>query len=479
MTMKLNLLALAALATIAGAAQAAPLTTTQAIAATNQLYISGSSALQKLVEGQIKQNCSGDTLSIWRSASGTTWAGSTTADTTAGASHNIYSCTLNATNDFGLTGDITVVKREAGGSGQGVFPIGGAATGGIAQLMMDIASPGCTAAGGLTAICAGGAGSEKSVQADMGISDAEPAVFNATFNKASAFAALSVSDTSFDAAPTPIGLNVVGLVVNQQLYNDLQADQVAQGLIPAGGVPSVPSTAFASILTSTYNSGLAWTPFFSAGSAAALKNTHINVAFRAAGSGTRASAGLFFNNYPSGQVPKNFANGVTTNTFNALADNGRSVFNASSSGNVIGAVNACGNDRYCVGILGLEQNLSAAPNTKFVNIDGASPTNARLGQYNFAYEATYQVNKTGLNGSSGKTFANAFGAALALPVNIYAANNVPTVSAFQGFLALPGKCTGSFATWTSTPVTPTTPEGLVCSRVTRGGNSNNTLTVLK
>jgi hypothetical protein len=473
--MKRNLLCAAAIAAIAGAAHAAPTTAAAAAAAPNKLYISGSSALQKLVEGMVRQNCSGDTLSIWRSAAGQTWAGSTTADTTNGASHNIYACTLNATNDFGLSGDILVVKREAGGSGQGVFPIGGGATGGLAQLMMNISNPACTAAGGLNATCSGpSASSEVNVQADMGISDVEPAVFNATFNKASAFGALSVTDTSFDAAPTAIGQFVGGLIVNAALYNALQAEQVASGAIPAGGVPSISSTGFASLLTSTYNTSLAWTPLFGAGSSASLVGTHINVAFRATGSGTRAAAGLFFNNYPSGLVSKNFANGSTTNSFSGAVDSARSVFNASSSGNVIGAVDACGADRYCVGLLGADQVLTSA-NTKFVRIDGAAIENARLGQYGFLYESTYQVNKTGLNGASGKTFANAFGAALALPANIYSANNpnAPTLATYQGFLALPGKCNGTFASWTAAP------ESVVCSRVTRNGNSNNTLTISK
>ena len=110
-----------------------------------------------------------------------------------------------------------------------------------------------------------------------------------------------------------------------------------------------------------------------------------------------------------------------------------------------------------------------------MRIDGLAIENARFGQYSNVYESTYQVNKTGLNGAAGKTFANAFGGALALPANIYAANNpnAPTLAAYQGFLALPGKCTGAFVSWTSAP------ESVVCSRVTRGGNSVNVLTISK
>lgn len=475
--MKRNLLCLAALAAIAGSAYADPTTSAQAAAATNKVYISGSSALQNLVLGMVSQNCIAEaagtpgSLSIWGSALGQTWAGSTTADTVRGASHNIYACTLKSVNDFGLTGDILVVKREAGGSGQGVFPIGGSATGGLNQLMMNINNPACTAAGGLTATCSGASSvSEVSVQADMGISDVEPAVFNATFNKANAFLALNVSDTSFDGPPTPIGQFVGGLIVNQKLFDDLQADQVAAGLIPTGGVPSISSAAYTSIM-GFYTTALAWTPLFI--TPTTLASSNLNLAFRTAGSGTRAAAGLLFNNYPSGVNSRNFASGSTTNNFNANTSGGRSIFNASSSGNVTGAVNACGTDRYCLGLLGADQALSS--NTKFVRIDGLAVENARLGQYSSVYESTYQVNKTGLNGAAGRTFANAFGGALALPANIYAANNpnAPTLAPLQGFLALPSKCTGTFATWTAAP------ESVVCSRVTRAGNSFNVLTISK
>ena len=477
--MKRNLLCLAALTAIAGFAHADPITSTAAAGATNKLYISGSSALQKLVEGMVRQNCIPEvagtpgSLSIWRSAAGQTWAGSSSADTVAGASHNAYACTLAAVNDFGLTGDILVVKREAGGSGQGVFPIGGSSTGGLNQLMMNINNPACTPTGGLSATCSGVSSvSEVSVQADMGISDVEPAVFNATFNKASAFGALSVSDASFDAAPTAIGQFVGGLIVNQKMFDDLQADQVAAGLIPAGAVPSITTVGYANLMGS-YNTSLSWGPLFQ--TATALSGTHLNLAFRTTGSGTRAAAGLLFNNYPSGKLAKNFSTGSTTNSFNGNVDGTRSIFNASSSGNVIGAVNACGADRYCVGLLGADQSLTSAPNAKFVRIDGLAIENARFGQYSNVYESTYQVNKTGLNGAAGKTFANVFGGALALPANIYAANNpnAPTLAAYQGFLALPAKCTGAFASWTSVP------ESVVCSRVTRGGNSVNGLAISK
>ena len=99
--MKLHVIALAAAAAFAGSAHAAKPTAAQAAAAPFQLNIHGSSALQKLVEGMISQNCDVPAdFAIWRSAK-QTWFGSTSADTADGASANIYSCVLKAGNDFG------------------------------------------------------------------------------------------------------------------------------------------------------------------------------------------------------------------------------------------------------------------------------------------------------------------------------------------------------------------------------------------
>ena len=65
--MKFHLIALAAAAAFVGNAEAAKLTAAQAAAATNILYIGGSSALQKLVEGMVAQNCDTNGMSTWRS----------------------------------------------------------------------------------------------------------------------------------------------------------------------------------------------------------------------------------------------------------------------------------------------------------------------------------------------------------------------------------------------------------------------------
>ena len=472
--MKFHLIALAAAAAFVGNVEAAKLTAAQAAAATNVLYIGGSSALQKLVEGMVSQNCDSNGLSTWRSKgpTGTKWFGSTTFDGADGASVNAYACTLKTGSDFpaydGQT--ILVVKREAGGSSQGVFPVGKpASTTGVLAQSVNVALCDATPDTVLTGTAAeygycDAATSTITRLPDMGISDVEPAIFNASINKPSAFSALSVVDTDFETAPTPFAQAVIGLVVNTTLYNAMQADQGLSG----SQVPSFGQGAFSNVWGSAYDVTQYWTPLLTPGSLSPLPlaNTQVNIVGRSIGSGTRAAVGLFFNNSPSNKSGKQWA-GANTNATAGTATGLRSVTSASSSGNVIAQVEACGaTSKYCVGILGLEQVPSA--NVKFVNIEGQSPTNARFGQYPVVYEATYQINKTAPGGAAAKSLAVAFGTAMAKPDNIFAAFNG------NGVLALPANCSGAVYTdWTSAA------EKAVCSRVTRFGNSTNVLSIVK
>ena len=468
--MKLHVIALAAVAAFAGSAHAVKPTALQAAAAPFQLNIHGSSALQKLVEGMISQNCDVPAdFAIWRSAK-QTWFGSTTADTADGASANVYSCVMKVGNDFGSTYDnqlVTVYKREAGGSSQGVYPVAKraavAANNQRSMLFSACDATADTQAGGTYGLCTG----ESTALPDMGISDQEPAVYSTSINRATAFpSTLIVNEaTEFEGgAAVPFAQAVMGLVVNDKLYADLQADQGTTG------VPSVSSVGFANLWSSTYNPASGWSPLCKdpySCAALPLANTNINLAVRAIGSGTRAAAGLFFNNTPSGKVSKQWAGGSSTNTFSAAVTGGRSVFNASSGGNVVGALDACGDGtaaspRYCIGILGREVDLTGKK-VKFVNVDNSAPDGAKFGQYGIVYEATYQISSAAP--AAAKALGLAFGTAASKPNNINQAFNG------LGVLALPSACGATF------PFSGV--EAIVCSRVTRSGNSNNTLSITK
>jgi len=468
--MKLHIIALAAVSAFAGSAYAAKPTAIEAAGATYQLNIHGSSAMQKLVEGMIKQNCLNQSdFAVWRSAK-QTWFGSTTADTADGASANIYSCVMAPGNDFGSLYDnqlVTIYKREAGGSSQGVYPVAKralvAANNQKSMLFSACDATADTQAGGTYGLCTG----ESTALPDMGISDQEPAVYSTSINRATAFpSTLIVNETAeFEGgAAVPFALAVMGIVVNDKLYSDLQADQGTTG------VPSVSSVGFANLWSSSYNPAFGWSPLCKDPyncSALTLANTNINLAVRAIGSGTRAAAGLFMNNTPSGKVSKQWATGSTTNTFSAAVTGGRSVFNASSGGNVVGALDTCGDGtaaspRYCIGILGRETDLTGKK-VKFVNVDNSAPDNAKIGGYGIAYEATMQISSAAL--PLAKALGAAFVSAASKPVNINQAFNG------LGVLALPGACGPTF------PFAGV--EAIVCSRVTRSGNSNNTLSITK
>ena len=468
--MKFHLIALAAAAAFVGNVEAAKLTATQAAAATNVLYIGGSSALQKLVEGMVAQNCDSNGMSIWRSKgpAGTNWFGATAADGADGASVNAYACTLKSPNDFGdpyNNQSILIVKREAGGSSQGVFPVGkpSSVTGVLAN-SIDVSKCDATPDTANTGLsneygrCDATASTITRLP-DMGISDVEPAIFNSSVNKPSAFTALSVVDTDFETAPKAFAQAVIGLVVNTTMYNELAA---YQGV----AVPSIGQVAFSNLWGSSYATTSAWTPLKDGSTTAmpALFSSQVNIVGRSVGSGTRAAVGLFFNNSPSNKSNKQFA-GSNTTAVVGTATGLRSVTSASSSGNVISQVEACGaTSKYCVGILGLEQVPSA--NVKFVNVEGQSPSNARFGMYPLVYEATYQISKTAT--TAAKALSVAFGGAMAKPDNIFAAFNG------NGVLALPQNCSGtSYTAWT------TTAEAAVCSRVTRGGDSTRVLAIVK
>ena len=121
--MKLRHVAIAALAALSTQAFALDAATTAA-PATIKLYISGSSALQSVIEGLLRQNCAGATP-LGTAAIDGTFTRYSSAD------GNVYSCTTITNSDFGAAFDsknVAVIKRDTGGSAFGVFPLASATT---------------------------------------------------------------------------------------------------------------------------------------------------------------------------------------------------------------------------------------------------------------------------------------------------------------------------------------------------------------
>lgn len=444
--MKFRYLAIAA-ACAAISGQASALTVAASQGAQLKLFISGSSALQKVIEGVLTQNCGADKTQFKSALA-------SFGDTANGTSHNIYSCTLTG-SDFGAANvgkTIMLVKREAGGSAQGVFPV--AQNTPIA--FMDIATCSDSA---LT--CTG----TTLVKPDAGVSDLEPVAFNSAVNRPTAFAGQTVSNAQFaGGVPSAVAMQIFGLIVNNTLYADLQADQGLSG----AAVPTVSSAAFASLYSPGYGQlGLGWTPLLKTGN----NQSQINICSRAIGSGTRATAQVQFLQSPNNVVPQSFAT-LGDNTAGAVkGGNGAGNFlvsEESSSGNVVSCVAAANpNAAYSIGLVSADRDLTGT-GANFVKLDNQTPGRlaAKDGNYPWVFEAFYQVNKSAAN----LAIAKAFGVAFALPANIAA---IP-VAAQNGVMATPENCSGGiYSDWT------TAAEMAFCSRVSRNQDSRTPLVFIK
>jgi hypothetical protein len=458
--MKLHHIAIAALAALS--TQAFALNAADTAAAPVKLYITGSSALQPVIEGLLNQpgNCVVGTYTKYAGLAGSP-AGS--GDTKNGNSQNAYSCTIAAGSDFGSTfngQNVTIIKREAGGSAQGVFPLYSTGTPTATVALIDLTSCNDT-----DQTC----NNVASVVPDAGVSDLEPVAFNSVVNQPSAFAGQVVANTGFRSV-TSVAEQVFALIGNDNLNNDL---------IALTGSASIPKAAFASIFASGYDSlTLGWLPFGrnSSGSPATFlpgATNQVNLCSRAIGSGTRATAQIQFLDLPYNVFAASVAI-PSGNTVGAVRGGNTAgaffVSEESSSGNVVGCVAAANvSGGYSVGIVGADRDLTGT-GTHFLSIDNVAPGRAagKEGQYQWMYESFYNVSKK-VASTSTTLFPNAFGAAFKLAKNI----NAISATAANGVMANPANCSGSTAAaWV-------TDELAACARVSRGKDSRRPLTFAK
>jgi hypothetical protein len=443
--MKFRFVAIAA-ACAAISGQANALTVAQSQAAQLKLFISGSSALQRVIEGILTQNCGAGTLTQFRGLS--TSAAGGTNDTSNGQSNNIYSCTITG-SDFGAANvgkTIMLVKREAGGSAQGVFPV--ASNANVNFMDISTCTDGANTCTGLVA-----------TKPDAGVSDLEPTAFNNSVNRPTAFNGQSVTNSQYaTGTPRAVAEQVFGLVVNDQLYADLQTDQ---GLASTD-VPSVSSSAFTSLYSGGYlGSGLGWTPLLTNNTGTRLQS-QINICSRGLGSGTRATAQIHFLQSPNNVVPVAFGVPVVENTATAIGSTTGAYFisEESSSGNVVSCVNkanAAAVNGYAIGLVSADRDLTGT-GAKFVKLDNQLPSSsvAKIGKYQWVFEAFYQVNKLAPN----LAIAQAFGTAFANPANIAA---ITATGVLNGIMATPENCAAASST------------SAVCSRVSRNQDSRTPL----
>lgn len=421
--MKIRNICAAAIAALASQAYALDVATMNA-AGTLKVYFSGASATKAAIGGLFTQNCQAGTRNDYTLASDASFG-------------TIYTCTLNATNDFGL-GAINVMfqKRDAGGSGWGVYPVAN----NVAIPFIDPTT--CSAAG----TCTGQANRVP----DGGTSDVEPKMFEAALNTPAGFSgAVNVSAITVK----PYVSTIFGLAVSNALYTKLQADQGTSGR------PSVSQAAVGQILRAGF-------PFDTQAWKLLLPNTNdgtelsqVTICRRVQGSGTQASANRFFLEYPfnSGAALAPWAAGDSSTASHGTAAGNLFVVEGSSTGNVtscLTSANAAGG--FAIGHVSLENAETA--NWKFVKINGQEGSRdlAKVGKYPYFFESTCQY-RNALTGSV-RTFADKLCDGSSSPTNLQSLS----AAVQNGVMAPPQNpaCPGVAA-----------PATTFCSAVTRNGNS--------
>jgi hypothetical protein len=459
-----------------------------------EVRIAGSSSLRLTLAGYIRQICQ-DVLNPGSSDLHVYFFASAAQNT----DYRAYACTLGSNvGGYAYGTPVLIHKRDVGGSREGVNPI---ATG-IAQTHMrvDAASCGTTinaepANDPSTAnyICTG----TENVLSDAGISDAEPAIFQAAVNAPTGGTALTTAQLgALNSGPLVQAL--FGVAVNKKAYRALQE---AQGIIAPGGalvdvpadqstwtaatlatIPSLPLTFIRGALTGQVIGGNAnagpkkgWNRvipnapytldgvnFRPAVDVNSITKT-LNICRRTEGSGAQAVTAMFVGVNPCNYTPASFyipvgVSGSSGNATTALA----TVTNAAPSlvqeGTSAGQVevnclqeaeNVAGapdNIAYAIGVLGREANPLRAGGDlgyRYIKIDGAAPVRsvAKAGDYPFVYEATMQWNPTTLAGQADKLgFLTTMRSTLGSP-NFLAAQGSDSQ---QGVMTPPGSFTSSY-----------------------------------
>lgn len=454
--MKFRMIVLAAMAA-AGSANAAIITpaaldTARANGTLKEIRIFGASAQSTFVGAYMQSIC--------KSTDFTTYF-----DTTAGANHRAYACTLaKKVGNYAIGTTVFVNKREAGGSIYGVNPVATAS----AQNAMQVKNGACVATG-LTPSVTTAAYTCGTVALEVptaGISDVEPDQFGkkVTVNgNANVF--LNLPTTLQDDGVTPwtaltptqiaaldtaaINQTIFGVAVNLNLRNALQQ---AQGLVVGSDAavdqPSMPRAFYTAAISGFVKGGSANATWRTLTGIAGDEAKQVNICRRANGSGTQASSNLFF--LQAATIPTD-VNGMLAplTAQGAVAANGTLAVVENTS---TGAVETCltspalGTTGYAMGIISLERD----PGTKayrFVKLDGAAPLKslARVGAYPYVYAATMQWLKTGGPDTDQRAFLAAFRTQAGSPAVI---DTLPDAATKNGVMANPRSYTGNCASAT-------------------------------
>lgn len=286
---------------------------TQALAV--DLYVSGASALQISFQKAVADLCNpGLPRAFFTNANGQS-----------------YQCTSEASVFGGVAKPLNIWKRNAGGSGFGVFPVANSSAPAPYNVVTYTSQTGCTVSGTVT--IGGVPGWVNNIncpntlvhrQPDAGLSDVEPALFG-----------YKNGGPNQLAAAAPIFAQVFGVPVNDKLYRKLQA---LQGIPPEPvGVfnpDKAPSLTYAQVRTLFNGTGIQdWSVVHTGITHAGNGNIGAKVCRRTGTSGTQAVFNALFENNPCGGIEGSRLvtadNNGDNNTVNDGPDTGSTITNDS------------------------------------------------------------------------------------------------------------------------------------------------------
>ena len=446
------------------------------------LFLSGASASAKTIGAFVlSDNCDSTNVSVF-------W------DSATGGNYRAYACDMKAGNiiNGGATGSLLVVKRDAGGSAQGVLPIATPTKIDFINLSNCVAVSGSPAASlnQPNYTCAPSGTGLSKFYPDAGFSDVEPAIIAQTLNGGPGALTVTGSLTS-----NAIFQQVIGVAVNKKLYRALQATQGLTQDDAEANRPSLPTSFITSAVTSKLNGGNSkkgWGLVVSESVDPDVHAKQINVCRRAIGSGTQAAAFIQF----SGSCTS--APLAQTSNATALAVKGSGTSSNGTAYTSTGGVEGClgsvdgltdasltNKDGYAIGHIGRDNDPLATgtdKNYRFVKLDGAQPeahpdansgkcdgtrnfpgcTDAAVGRYPYVFESTMQWNSA-TPGNADKLLALQNIQTKGFTAAQLKGNSAAVVA---GVMALPTSYSGLYGALAAGSDNLT-----FGSRVTRGGNS--------
>lgn len=316
--MRHALLALLVLPLCAHALTPSELQSERAAGRLKEVYLSGSSSLRLHVAAFMQNRCTPPTFDVYFSGTG---------ENASGGNHRAYACRLGApVGSWAVGTPILLVKRDLGGSFQGIQPIANAAPIDFMRVdttcgptgrptpALDIEVPGYFCPDTMARV------------PDGGLTDVEPERLQQAVNLPAPFEPAPLQGVT----TLLFGQVVHGVAVNNTLYRALQE---SQGLIARGAAQDddpakrpVLSTRFVASALSGHLSGSSadkrgWNLVVDALADPRAVDKQVNVCRRSIGAGIQAAAQLHFLNagcVPPGTSASHMPVGQTVGTLNSL-----------------------------------------------------------------------------------------------------------------------------------------------------------------